>query len=45
MLAKAQIANEESLKIKMITLMFQCGICIIITKKLKRKKRNEVIIG
>lgn len=40
MLAKAQITSEESLEIKMITFVFQCGACIVITKKLKRKEKK-----
>lgn len=40
MLVKAQITSEESLEIKMITFVFQCGACIVITKKLKRKEKK-----
>lgn len=39
-MAKAQITSEESLEIKMITFVFQCGACIVITKKLKRKEKK-----
>ena len=40
MLVKAQITSEESLEKKLITLVFQCDACIVITKKLKRKEKK-----